>query len=170
AGGILVEARSQGPLQRLVIGCGLNLQPSTRVGDAADAAAVALRPAGAGDAAAPRTPLPVGFLFAAQAAPPRRELAVALAQDVLAAFATFAQHGFAPFAQRWRELDAYAGREVELRLPDGTRQLATAVGIDEAGGLQVRVDGELRTLLSAEVSVRVPSAATSRLRAGARSD
>ena len=70
----------------------------------------------------------------------------ALVQDLL----TFEAQGFAAFAQRFARRDALRGLPVVLS--DGTR--GTAQGVAADGGLQVLTDDGMRTVTSAEVSVR----------------
>ena len=73
-------------------------------------------------------------------------VAPALVRDVL----RFGADGFAPFANRFALRDALLGRAV--RLTDGTE--GTAEGVDAQGALRVRTAQGLRTVHSAEVSVR----------------
>ena len=66
--------------------------------------------------------------------------------------------GFEPFMSRWQQLDVLAGRPVRVHRADGSRD-AVALGIDAAGGLQVRYeDGagaeSLATLTAEQVSIR----------------
>ena len=73
-------------------------------------------------------------------------VAPALVRDVL----RFGQEGFSAFAQRFARRDALRGRAV--RLSDGTE--GTADGVDAHGALRVMTSQGLRTVHSAEVSVR----------------
>lgn len=133
AGGILVETRQSAGVQRIVIGCGLNL----RAAPALDAASQA-----------------VAALFDSGEAPPREALAAAIAARVLEDFRRFLESGLEPFADRWRRHDWLAGSAIDVLLPDGTRIAAVARGVDRVGGLVVEADDGLRTLLSGEISVR----------------
>jgi BirA family transcriptional regulator, biotin operon repressor / biotin---[acetyl-CoA-carboxylase] ligase len=73
-------------------------------------------------------------------------VAPALVRDVL----RFGHEGFAAFAQAFALRDALQGRAV--RLTDGTE--GTAEGVDPQGALRVQTAQGLRTVHSAEVSVR----------------
>lgn len=136
AGGILVEMRTQAPLQRVVIGVGLNLRPSAAL-DAVNAAQ------------------PASALFAGGTAPDRVALAHALAGALVAMVGEFERGGLAAFAARWSALDALAGAPVDLLRPDGTRTPGVAQGIDRDGALRVALDGGgLEHVVAGEVSVR----------------
>jgi BirA family biotin operon repressor/biotin-[acetyl-CoA-carboxylase] ligase len=74
-----------------------------------------------------------------------------LLHDVLA----FEASGFAAFAHRFATRDALAGQA--LRLSDGTEGIGQ--GVDGTGALQVLTAQGLRSVNSAEVSVR-PAAST----------
>lgn len=70
----------------------------------------------------------------------------ALVRDVLA----FAQHGFAPFVQRFAQVDVLRGQAVHLS--DGTT--GTAQGVAADGELLVHTAQGLRRVVSGDVSVR----------------
>lgn len=136
AGGILVEVRSESPLQRVVIGVGLNLAPSAAL-------------------AAVRAAQPVAALFGPGSAPPREALAHALAAALVAMVDAFERGGLAAFAARWAALDALAGAPVTLLRPDGTCTVGVAQGIDADGALRVALPGGgLERVVAGEVSVR----------------
>jgi BirA family biotin operon repressor/biotin-[acetyl-CoA-carboxylase] ligase len=136
AGGILVEVRQQGPLQRVVVGFGLNLASA----DGLDTA---------------RVGQPVGVLFPTDTMPSRVPLAQALAAAVAAAVADFARGGLRPWLARWRALDALADLPVDLVRGDGSREPGIARGIENDGALRVeRADGSIDRVASGEVSVR----------------
>ncbi|MEI7444836.1 MAG: biotin--[acetyl-CoA-carboxylase] ligase [Burkholderiales bacterium] len=136
AGGILVEVRQQGALQRVVAGVGLNLLPQPGL-------------------AADRLGQPAGALFDPAQPPDRLGLARALADALAALVPAFARDGLRPWLARWRELDALADAPVDLLRPDGRREPGTARGIDDDGALRVeRSDGTLERVASGEVSVR----------------
>lgn len=144
-GGILCEMRSRSTGSRLVIGCGLNLfgLPGGLDADQPVGAVFGhgLTGAGAGsdDALLARVMLGVG-------------------QALLAGVEQLVTGGFEPFMSRWQQLDVLAGRPVRVHRADGSRD-AVALGIDAAGGLQVRYeDGagaeSLATLTAEQVSIR----------------
>jgi BirA family biotin operon repressor/biotin-[acetyl-CoA-carboxylase] ligase len=136
AGGVLVEARRQAGIQRVVAGVGLNLEPS-----------VALDPRALGQ--------PVGALFAPGAAPDREPFARALADALADVLVGFPDGGLAPWLARWRALDALVGTPIDLIRPDGTRVPALADGVDEDGALRARLDdGRIERVIAGEVSVR----------------
>lgn len=144
-GGILCEMRSRSTGSRLVIGCGLNLfgLPGGLDADQPVGAVFGhgLTGAGAGsdDALLARVMLGVG-------------------QALLAGVEQLVTGGSEPFMSRWQQLDVLAGRPVRVHRADGSRD-AVALGIDAAGGLQVRYeDGagaeSLATLTAEQVSIR----------------
>ena len=144
-GGILCEMRSRSTGSRLVIGCGLNLfgLPGGLDADQPVGAVFGhgLTGAGAGsdDALLARVMLGVG-------------------QALLGGVEQLVTSGFEPFMSRWQQLDVLAGRPVRVHHADGSRD-AVALGIDAAGGLQVRYeDGagaeSLATLTAEQVSIR----------------
>ncbi|MFM1990792.1 MAG: bifunctional biotin--[acetyl-CoA-carboxylase] ligase/biotin operon repressor BirA [Pseudomonadota bacterium] len=136
AGGILVEIRQQGALQRVVVGVGLNLLPQPALD-------------------ARRLGQPAGALFEPGAAPEREAFARGLAQALAALVPAFARDGLRPWLARWRALDALADAPVDLLRPDGTREPVVARGIDDDGALRVeRPDGTLDRVASGEVGVR----------------
>ena len=136
-GGILVEVRQQGELQRIVSGVGLNLAPA----DGLDAA---------------RVGQPVGALFTVAAMPDREALARELADAIAAAVTRVAREGLQPWLARWRALDALAGHPVDLLShADGTRTPGIARGVDDDGALRVeRPDGTIERVISGEIGVR----------------
>ncbi len=136
AGGILVEARQQGALQRIVIGVGLNLVAGGSIDD-------------------DRVGQPVAAWFEAADAPPRESFARTLAGALAALVPAFASEGLAPWLARWRALDALAGHPVDVIAGDGTRVPAIARGVDDDGALRIeRDDGAIERVIAGEVSVR----------------
>lgn len=65
----------------------------------------------------------------------------------------FQVQGFAPFRKRWQAFDAYAGKNVRL-ITGGKEITGVAVGINEQGGLRLERDGEIKSFLGGEVSLR----------------
>lgn len=136
AGGLLVEVRQQGALQRVVAGVGLNLAASDAISDA-----------NAGQ--------PVGALFEPASMPAREPLEHALSHAIARVLHTFARTGLAPWRARWRALDALADAPVDVLRADGSRTPGIARGIDDDGALRVeRADGAIERLVSGEVGVR----------------
>jgi BirA family transcriptional regulator, biotin operon repressor / biotin---[acetyl-CoA-carboxylase] ligase len=141
AGGILVEARQQADLRRIVIGVGLNLAPSDAVSAATAGQAVAA-------------------LFTHGSMPDRLVLASRLGEAIAAAADRFFVEGLAPFAARWRALDWLDGEAIDLVHPDGRREPGVARGIDDDGALRLEQGGRVRRVLAGEVSVRRASGAS----------
>ncbi len=139
AGGILVETRREGGIERTVAGIGLNL----------------LAPRIDADAAHPVDALVPTGLFERPGAFDADELGRRCALAVWVAFDDFVAHGLGAFVERWRHFDAAAGRPVVLR--DAERVLArgTALGIDANGGLRIRdAAGVERSWSIGELSLR----------------
>ncbi|NCT99050.1 MAG: biotin--[acetyl-CoA-carboxylase] ligase [Comamonadaceae bacterium] len=140
-GGILVETAGQaddreGP-RSVVIGAGINVA----------------RPAESALAGAPASPMggvPPAGLAEVEVGVTPAELLPRLVPPLVREVLRFASEGFAPFAARYAARDALKDRE--LRLSDGST--GSACGVAEDGALLVRVNGQLRRVDSAEVSVR----------------
>jgi BirA family biotin operon repressor/biotin-[acetyl-CoA-carboxylase] ligase len=136
AGGILVEVRQFGTLQRVVVGCGLNL-------------------AGGGVLEGADLGQPVSGLFEPSAMPDRVPLARALGEAVTEVVLQFTGTGLAPFLARWRARDLLAGCPIDVLRPDGRREAGRADGVDDDGALRVTFDdGRRERLIGGEVSVR----------------
>ena len=139
-GGLLLQLRAEagGPAS-VVAGLGLNiaLPPATRAAIAAPDAQ------------------PVADLAEALGArlPSRNTLAAVLAAAMLDTLELFSREGYAPFAARWRELDALAGSRVRVAQAEGSIE-GEACGADADGALLVRVDGNLQRFYSGDVSLR----------------
>jgi BirA family transcriptional regulator, biotin operon repressor / biotin---[acetyl-CoA-carboxylase] ligase len=141
-GGILVETAGSGEgasaPRTVVIGVGINIaRPEAE-------AVQSLAPADA----APAMP-PAGLAELRMGVTAGETLALvapALVRDVL----HFGADGFAPFAHRFAQRDALRDRPV--RMTDGSEGVAR--GVDTLGALRVHTASGLRTVHSAEVSVR----------------
>jgi BirA family biotin operon repressor/biotin-[acetyl-CoA-carboxylase] ligase len=85
--------------------------------------------------------------------PTRNELAAALVVRLVEALEDFDVNGFPAFAQAWSRLDALAGRKLRV---DGAHAVfdGVAAGVDQRGALLVRTAEGVRSIDSAEVSVR----------------
>jgi BirA family biotin operon repressor/biotin-[acetyl-CoA-carboxylase] ligase len=141
-GGILVETAGSGEgagaPRTVVIGVGINIaRPDTAVVQslASPGAVPPMPPAGLAEV---RVGVTAGETLA--------RVAPALVRDVLG----FGAVGFAPFLPRFGLRDALKGQAV--RLSDGTEGIAD--GVDPQGALRVLTAQGLRTVHSAEVSVR----------------
>jgi BirA family biotin operon repressor/biotin-[acetyl-CoA-carboxylase] ligase len=135
-GGILIELGGEfmGPCHA-VIGIGINVRLPRQIREALDRPCTDVASLAAG------TP------------PTRNRLAGALVARLVGMLDTFAASGFAAFAEDWARHDALAGREIRV---DGAQGVfdGVAAGVDARGALQVRCAEGLRSLDSAEVSVR----------------
>ena len=131
-----VEGETGGPL-KAVLGVGVNVA-ATPVLPASD------------DVAAP---LPPTCLAAEGGLPDRNRLAAALLEGLMDSLVEFTLHGFAPFADRWRRWDAYAGQRVEVAAGD-RRRSGVARGITADGALLLEVGDELQSVYSGDLSVR----------------
>ena len=130
-GGILIETAlpQNGTAERyLVIGIGLNIWPREATGLSTAPAWI--------QQWRPRATAP-GLL---------REIVVPLVDDVM----LFGERGFVPFAERFAARDILRGREVQLS--DGT--VGRCEGVGWGGELLVRTASGMKTITSAEVSVR----------------
>lgn len=130
-GGVLIETVPVGERRMCVVGIGLNVSPQ------------------------PIEDLSTGYAclqeIAAGVTAPSALAAVAV--PLVRALQRFEHDGFAAAAPGFRHRDLLAGRRVATSIP-GLPE-GSACGIDERGALQVRADdGELRTLVGGEISVR----------------
>ncbi|SCK62088.1 BirA family transcriptional regulator, biotin operon repressor / biotin-[acetyl-CoA-carboxylase] ligase [Variovorax sp. HW608] len=130
-GGILIETallQPDAPERYLVIGIGINIGPR-------EAAGLSTAPAWLQQWRPQATPAEV-----------LREIALPLVANVQ----LFDERGFVPFAPRFAARDALRGREVQLS--DGTEGRCEGVGW--GGELLVQTASGMKTITSAEVSVR----------------
>ncbi|NLA67832.1 MAG: biotin--[acetyl-CoA-carboxylase] ligase [Gammaproteobacteria bacterium] len=135
-GGLLVEGGGEhaGPV-RAVVGLGLNVRMPGAAAGAIDQPWCDL--SGLGH----------------PAMPVRTALASALVAGLVAALDRFDREGLAPFLPRYAELDALAGRRVEVRA--GQDAFAgEALGLASDGALRVLVDGVERHVHAGEASLR----------------
>lgn len=135
-GGILIELGGEfmGPCHAIV-GTGINL----------------LLPEAARDALArPCTDLAT---LGGGGPPSRNLLATALVARLAEALDEFDVRGFEAFADAWKRVDALAGRRVRVEHGRGSFE-GIADGVDARGALQVRTASGVRSVDSAEVTVR----------------
>ncbi|MBD3898044.1 biotin--[acetyl-CoA-carboxylase] ligase [Halomonas sp. ML-15] len=86
----------------------------------------------------------------------RNQLASELVAGLLDLLSHYEEQGFGAWQQAWERRHAYANQKIDV-IQHNARYVAQAEGIDEAGNLLVRHDGELRRLAGGEISVRVRS-------------
>jgi BirA family transcriptional regulator, biotin operon repressor / biotin---[acetyl-CoA-carboxylase] ligase len=79
----------------------------------------------------------------------------ALLLELESTLLSFAQNGFAPFAPAWRARDAFAGKPVVARLPDGVVIEGERATIDDSGALLLKRGNATHCLNSAEISLRI---------------
>jgi BirA family transcriptional regulator, biotin operon repressor / biotin---[acetyl-CoA-carboxylase] ligase len=83
----------------------------------------------------------------------RNDLAAKLINSLREALPLFERDGLAPFTHRWKALDNFIDRPVKLLI--GDREIhGTARGIDKQGGLVLEQDGELKSWVGGEISLR----------------
>ena len=130
-GGVLIETVAVGPRRMVVVGVGLNVLPQpTRDLSSGYASLQELDPSASAPAALHQLALPL-----------------------VRALRRFEAEGFGAFAAAYAARDLLAGQPVVTTAPDLPQGVARGVAAD--GSLQVEVGGELRTLSSGEVSVRL---------------
>ena len=132
--GILVELTGKtGDAAQIVMGAGINL---------------AMRGADA-------TQINQGWinLQEARIAINRNDLAAKLINSLREALPIFERDGLAPFTERWKALDNFFNRPVKLLI--GEREIhGIARGIDKQGGLLLEQDGEVKSWVGGEISLR----------------
>jgi BirA family biotin operon repressor/biotin-[acetyl-CoA-carboxylase] ligase len=137
-GGILIELRAEaGGAAHVVIGIGLNLRVPEALGR--EIAAGGIRAAGVAESC----PLP----------PSRNRIAGAVLDELLGVVLRFERDGFAPLRAEWQHLDAMHGRPVHI-LSGAGGCTGIARGVDARGALLLDVDGQRRTFVSGDVSLR----------------
>ncbi|MHA6313454.1 bifunctional biotin--[acetyl-CoA-carboxylase] ligase/biotin operon repressor BirA [Pantoea sp. S-LA4] len=83
----------------------------------------------------------------------RNELAASLINSLRDALPVFEQEGLTPFIARWAALDNFINRPVKLLI--GEREVhGIARGVDSQGGLLLEQDGEIKSWVGGEISLR----------------
>ncbi|MBA0036676.1 bifunctional biotin--[acetyl-CoA-carboxylase] ligase/biotin operon repressor BirA [Pantoea sp. BIGb0393] len=83
----------------------------------------------------------------------RNVLAAKLLNSLREALPIFERDGLAPFVKRWEALDNFINRPVKLLI--GDREVyGIARGIDKQGGLLLEQDGEVKSWVGGEISLR----------------
>ncbi|KGD84600.1 BirA family biotin operon repressor/biotin-[acetyl-CoA-carboxylase] ligase [Pantoea sp. PNA 14-12] len=83
----------------------------------------------------------------------RNDLAATLINRLREALPVFEQEGLAPFVARWAGLDNFINRPVRLLV--GEREVhGIARGIDNQGGLLLEQEGEIKSWMGGEISLR----------------
>ncbi len=83
----------------------------------------------------------------------RNTLATLVLEELVTGLDLFAEQGFAPFKDAWKQLDGIQGQTIEV---DAGKSVVRgiAVGISESGALLLDTGNETLTLYSGEVSLR----------------
>ena len=85
----------------------------------------------------------------------RNQTIGSILNQLIPAFELYENEGIMPFLNRFRELDALHGRDVDvIETRDGRCRSARVVGISEDGGLLLAYDGAEHVVYSGEVSIR----------------
>ncbi|QDY40560.1 bifunctional biotin--[acetyl-CoA-carboxylase] ligase/biotin operon repressor BirA [Candidatus Pantoea soli] len=83
----------------------------------------------------------------------RNQLAARMINSLREALPLFERDGLAPFITRWEALDNFINRPVKLLI--GDREVhGIARGIDQQGGLLLEQDGEIKSWVGGEISLR----------------
>lgn len=132
--GILVELTGKtGDAAQIVIGAGINLAMRTAEASQITQGWINLQEAG----------VEIN----------RNTLAAKLINSLREALVTFEQDGLAPFIERWTVLDNFINRPVKLIM--GEREVhGIARGIDKQGGLLLEQEGEIKSWVGGEISLR----------------
>lgn len=132
--GILVELTGKtGDAAHLVIGAGINLRMREPAADVINQGWINLQEAG----------IDID----------RNELTITLLRELRTALCKFEQEGLASFIPRWRNLDNFIDRPVKLLIGD-KEIYGIERGIDQQGALLLELDGEIKTFIGGEISLR----------------
>lgn len=138
-GGVLTELRAEasGPAH-VVIGIGLNLQLPAALRETIEAGALP----------------PADLHSLGLAATARTDVAGAIAAECVQGLQGLLSDGFAARRAEWNDADALVGQAVVVRGGAAGDLSGRARGIDAGGGLQLEVDGVLRSVIAGDVSLR----------------
>ncbi len=136
--GILSEAKVHGDIERVVIGCGINLVTPRDV------------------PALPQALAPVRLLKDATqwSDGDSQRLVGGIALSLKAAYERFCMDGFEPYQADWEQIDVFAGQWIELRENGAVIACGQCCGVDSAGALQIESDGIIETFSIGVVSAR----------------
>ncbi|WP_052429601.1 biotin--[acetyl-CoA-carboxylase] ligase [Paenibacillus borealis] len=83
----------------------------------------------------------------------RTRLADAVLEELEYLYTLYIEQGFQPIRELWESMSVTLGRQVCVNTPQG-RSEATAVGLDDNGGLRLRNSaGEITSVLSGEIEI-----------------
>lgn len=132
--GILVELTGKtGDAAHLVIGAGINLRMREPAANVIDQGWINLQEAG----------IDID----------RNELTVTLLKELRGALRKFELEGLSSFISRWRNLDNFIDRPVKLLIGDKEIH-GIERGIDPQGALLLELNGEVKTFIGGEISLR----------------
>lgn len=132
-GGVLVEAQGDmlGP-SAVVIGIGMNYALPESLTDQIDQSVSSLNEI-------------------CEVMPSRSQLLAVTIQELAKVLREFARSGFAPLREEWQQYHANQGREIQLRMPDGTKITGMAFGVSDIGELLVNNEQGSHRFNSGEV-------------------
>lgn len=142
--GILSEAKSRGDLERVVVGCGINLAlPENLQVDSGSLPAV-------------------GLLNQASnwTDEDSQRLIANIALGLKSAFKAFCTEGFDGFRADWDKYDAFAGQWIDLRENDRIIASGHCCGVDSVGALRIESDGIIEAYSIGVASARSGTAPT----------
>ena len=97
-------------------------------------------------------PEATSLLLAGSSTLDRTTIAVGFLSHVAAVYTTWNERGPASVIERWRRHSATLGRHVAVSFPNGRKVSGRAVGIDNAGCLQVALDdGTVETIAAGDI-------------------
>ncbi|RLV59450.1 bifunctional biotin--[acetyl-CoA-carboxylase] ligase/biotin operon repressor BirA [Parashewanella curva] len=85
--------------------------------------------------------------------PSKTAFAIAFHQQLVSDLKVFESQGLKPFLSRWQQTDLYKDQEIRLEMADNHVE-GICRGIDEQGGILLELDGEVKSYVGGEISVR----------------
>ncbi len=154
-GGVLIEMRAEGsgPVF-MVLGLGLNVSMPKRLENMIERAGA--QPAWLAQCMASDPSPTAAKSRDAELRDPRvsrNAVAASVLEQLLEMFANYSRHGFAMYREAWSTLDVLQNRPALLRI-EHEELLGTARGVDGAGHLLLDAQGQRRTIVSGDVSLR----------------
>jgi BirA family biotin operon repressor/biotin-[acetyl-CoA-carboxylase] ligase len=131
--GILVEMKGQADSNcELIIGIGVNMAMPDAQGEAIDQPWADLQ---------------------GVAMPDKTEFAIKLQRQLQADLTLFEREGLPAFVTRWQQADLFIGKKVNLLMADKVES-GICRGIDSQGALLLDIEGELKSFIGGEISLR----------------
>ncbi|WP_133405293.1 bifunctional biotin--[acetyl-CoA-carboxylase] ligase/biotin operon repressor BirA [Parashewanella tropica] len=85
--------------------------------------------------------------------PSKTEFAIAFHQQLVADLKVFETQGLNPFLSRWQQTDLYKDQVIRLEMGENHVE-GVCRGIDEQGGILLEHDGEVKSFVGGEISLR----------------